>query len=105
MSVSTPVPPKSLSLPARPSTVSAPESEAIRSEPVVPLSVSSPVVKMMMFASGKLERVSLPNGSPMVSATNELAEAMADSMVVPNTSWVTASEPSSLIACPFRIVA
>ena len=104
LSVSTPEPPKSLSLPARPLTVSVPPRDAIKSEPDDPLSSSSPAVRINIWASAKLVRVSLPSGSPMVSATKLLAAVIADATPDASAASVTASDPSSLMYEPLRMV-
>ena len=63
-----PLPPISLSLPAPPLTVSSPSLVAISSDRLVPVKVSLPSVKILIDAFGKFVEVSLPKGSPMVSA-------------------------------------
>ena len=81
-----------------------PPRDAIKSGPDVPLSSSSPDVKINIWASAKLVLVSFPSGSPMVSATKLLAEVIAEATPDASAASVTASDPSSLIYEPLRMV-
>ena len=70
-------------------TVSSPNKVAIKSELAVPSAVSSPSDKILMVALGKLEAVSVPNTSPIVSAAAVMTVVTLPDKLVSKLDWVT----------------